>query len=136
MFCTRCLQFCDNWVQATVASLNDNRDISWTNHRELLHNSVMELRKSSAGDCSICRSIWRYLSHRDQSSSIPLITAIFLEVVADRGFPFLKALFISSSGHEVLPTRPVALYLGEVSSSKPTDPYASHNTHPLSKVIQ
>lgn len=126
MFCPKCLQFCENWVQATVANLSDDGDIIWTNHRQVLHDSIMELEKSSSGCCCICRSIWHYLSQL-ASSSLRLITTILLEVMPDRGSPVLRASFVNSLGHEVLPTRMIALYLGKTPSSTSTDPYANHS---------
>src|SRR4051794_23607996 len=111
MFCERCQLFCEG-----VESEQNPYTCVWPNYEMVLYDTFQELRSASKVQCCLCRSIWHCLDEKERQQ-LEGCSAI-LRMEADQGKPILRVRFEDEGNHSVRLTRTVAIYYGEIDSSK------------------
>lgn len=116
MFCARCDEFIANWSHdAAKYGTNDEGQISWSLHSEILHKNLATLQQSSDLGCTICRNAWYTLTNYEQAD-LDVETAVELEIKPDGGRPIPKVNFRKPDGSTL--SRMVAMFFKQDVSSE------------------
>jgi hypothetical protein len=89
----------------------------WPNHRAATHKGLMDLELASRNLCPICRLIWHGLAKSERESGD--VRSVELEIdPSDRQVPMLYVHFVGSKQQALSTRRLLAMYSGELESSK------------------
>lgn len=121
MLCVACKAFCADVGQRlthTSAETDTYTGNVWSRYRAATHMSFLALERASNELCPICRLIWHGLTSSERGCED--IKSIELEIdPSDQGLPMLYAYFTGSHQQSLSQRRLLAMYGGEMSSSKP-----------------
>ena len=114
MICDVCYSF---WLRAILngtIQLSEIGSVVWTQHRDLLQCTAGQIKSKldpAQPRCSICVCIWFGLTDAERSS-LPAAAACELELQLDQvqNKPSLRAKFIDRDGHDIVPSRLIAMY--------------------------